>query len=274
MMANVSYQNNAIPSYVNDLIDDCRFSPEGEAVFLSEEGDERDIVASSEATPTTVASYVLEDGTAVPAKVAGGIAATNLDIPGMRSTAMGPSSKIFSNQAPFRQPPQKENHMGFATYRRGQTTKSQKPRRMSGEKQDERGGRREQAKRSRARKKLLVESLQQSVQQFKEENEKLKASLKFHLGEEAANKLLARHKSSSSVEVDKLGNKALDDTDSDFLKALETAQHNFCVTDPALPDNPIVYATQGFLNLTGYTLEQVVGRNCRFLQGKMMIMNE
>ena len=30
---------------------------------------------------------------------------------------------------------------------------------------------------------------------------------------------------------------------------------------------PIVYATQGFLNLTGYTLDQVLGRNCRFLQG-------
>ncbi|GMH77467.1 hypothetical protein TL16_g07420, partial [Triparma laevis f. inornata] len=41
----------------------------------------------------------------------------------------------------------------------------------------------------------------------------------------------------------------------------------FVVTDPSLPDNPIVYATQGFLSLTGYTLPQVLGRNCRFLQG-------
>ena len=39
------------------------------------------------------------------------------------------------------------------------------------------------------------------------------------------------------------------------------------MTDPSLPDNPIVYATQGFLNLTGYSLDQVLGRNCRFLQG-------
>jgi PAS domain S-box-containing protein len=34
-----------------------------------------------------------------------------------------------------------------------------------------------------------------------------------------------------------------------------------------LPDNPIVYASQGFLNLTGYSLDQILGRNCRFLQG-------
>ena len=52
-----------------------------------------------------------------------------------------------------------------------------------------------------------------------------------------------------------------------FIKALQTAQQNFVVTDPSLPDNPIVYATQGFLNLTGYSLDQVLGRNCRFLQG-------
>lgn len=62
-------------------------------------------------------------------------------------------------------------------------------------------------------------------------------------------------------------NKVLDDPDFSFIKALQTAQQNFVVTDPSLPDNPIVYATQGFLNLTGYTLNQVLGRNCRFLQG-------
>ena len=39
------------------------------------------------------------------------------------------------------------------------------------------------------------------------------------------------------------------------------------LSDPRLPDNPIVFATPGFYKLTGYTPEQVLGRNCRFLQG-------
>ena len=39
------------------------------------------------------------------------------------------------------------------------------------------------------------------------------------------------------------------------------------ISDPSLPDNPIVYASAGFLVLTGYKLDQVLGRNCRFLQG-------
>jgi PAS domain S-box-containing protein len=59
----------------------------------------------------------------------------------------------------------------------------------------------------------------------------------------------------------------LDDPDYSLVKALQTAQQNFVISDPSLPDNPIVYASQGFLALTGYTLEQVLGRNCRFLQG-------
>ena len=40
------------------------------------------------------------------------------------------------------------------------------------------------------------------------------------------------------------------------------------VTDPRQPDNPIVLANQAFLDLTGYSAEEVVGRNCRFLQGE------
>jgi len=51
------------------------------------------------------------------------------------------------------------------------------------------------------------------------------------------------------------------------VKALQTAQQNFVITDPLLPDNPIVFASAGFLTLTGYSLDQVLGRNCRFLQG-------
>ena len=42
---------------------------------------------------------------------------------------------------------------------------------------------------------------------------------------------------------------------------------SFCVTDPSLPDNPVIYASDGFCHLTGYEYEEVVGRNCRFLQG-------
>jgi PAS domain S-box-containing protein len=40
------------------------------------------------------------------------------------------------------------------------------------------------------------------------------------------------------------------------------------ITDPRQPDNPIVLANQAFLDLTGYSADEVLGRNCRFLQGE------
>jgi PAS domain S-box-containing protein len=49
--------------------------------------------------------------------------------------------------------------------------------------------------------------------------------------------------------------------------ALERTRMPMVVTDPRLPDNPIVLANQAFLDLCGYEADEVVGRNCRFLQG-------
>ncbi|CAG8908875.1 unnamed protein product [Penicillium egyptiacum] len=41
----------------------------------------------------------------------------------------------------------------------------------------------------------------------------------------------------------------------------------FCLTDPSRPDNPIIFASEGFHSSTQYGMDYVLGRNCRFLQG-------
>ena len=41
----------------------------------------------------------------------------------------------------------------------------------------------------------------------------------------------------------------------------------FVITDPDLPDNPIIYASPAFCAHTLYSKEEVENRNCRFLQG-------
>lgn len=49
--------------------------------------------------------------------------------------------------------------------------------------------------------------------------------------------------------------------------AMESAMNGILITDPTAPDNPITYANPGFGDMTGYSVDEVVGRNCRFLQG-------
>ena len=52
-----------------------------------------------------------------------------------------------------------------------------------------------------------------------------------------------------------------------FAAAIRATRMSMLITDPRQPDNPIVFANNAFLRLTGYKREEVVGRNCRFLQG-------
>lgn len=49
-------------------------------------------------------------------------------------------------------------------------------------------------------------------------------------------------------------------------RAVESVRNGICITNPRLPDNPIIYVNDAFLSMTGYGRHQVLGRNCRFLQ--------
>jgi len=59
----------------------------------------------------------------------------------------------------------------------------------------------------------------------------------------------------------------LQDRGNIFFAAVGMTRMPMTVTDPRQPDNPVVFANGAFLDLTGYTDEEVIGRNCRFLQG-------
>ena len=41
------------------------------------------------------------------------------------------------------------------------------------------------------------------------------------------------------------------------------------ISDPHLPDNPIIACNDAFTELTGYNADEVIGRNCRFLRGDL-----
>lgn len=57
-------------------------------------------------------------------------------------------------------------------------------------------------------------------------------------------------------------------TQVDILEAaFDSFDNTIVVTDPRQEDNPIVYVNRGFEKITGYSFEEAVGKNCRFLQG-------
>nr|AHZ63927.1 phototropin [Percursaria percursa] len=59
-----------------------------------------------------------------------------------------------------------------------------------------------------------------------------------------------------------------------LTQVLSSLRHTFAVADATLPDMPLVYASDGFYTMTGYTKDEVLGHNCRFLQGEATDLNE
>ena len=59
------------------------------------------------------------------------------------------------------------------------------------------------------------------------------------------------------------------DAGDPFVAAFANSLTAMMVSDPTLPDNPIVYVNAAFEALTGYAADEVIGRNCRVLQGPL-----
>ena len=53
-----------------------------------------------------------------------------------------------------------------------------------------------------------------------------------------------------------------------LTQILDACVNGITLSDPDLPDNPVVYANKVFEEMSGYSSDEIVGRNCRFLQGE------
>mmetsp|Transcript_13741 Transcript_13741/g.20024 ORF Transcript_13741/g.20024 Transcript_13741/m.20024 type:complete len:534 (-) Transcript_13741:206-1807(-) len=134
---------------------------------------------------------------------------------------------------------------------------------------------REHAKRSRVRKKFMLESLQEQVRGLQKENVHLRMLIQEKIPlhaqkiiDDCCQKNTLFGDFQKNAEKEKSDDaKELVRSDFCLIESLTSGQQNFVLSDPRLPDNPIVFASPGFYELTGYTQDQVLGRNCRFLQG-------
>ena len=59
----------------------------------------------------------------------------------------------------------------------------------------------------------------------------------------------------------------MDDGTDPFVAAVRATRMPMIITDPRQTDNPVVFANDAFCRLSGYERREILGRNCRFLQG-------
>jgi PAS domain S-box-containing protein len=146
------------------------------------------------------------------------------------------------------------------------------------------------AKKARLKKKNFIQLLEQGVKELQAENMLLRKHINTHCSVSADAMLKEEYKSTTTaVSLDsqlntlrprKKSDTIGDETDSTseietvirtsdlvFLKTLKDSLVAFTITNPNLIDNPIIFCSDEFCTMTGYAKEEVLGRNCRFLQG-------
>jgi len=119
-----------------------------------------------------------------------------------------------------------------------------------------------------------METLRDNVVTLVNENKKLKLlaqrCLPVHISQEISSACTVQ----LPENINQMVQQVMSRNDRNLIYELKLQQRSFCINNAAAPDMPIVYASPAFVELTGYDLQYMVGKNCRFLQGPDTDRNE
>jgi PAS domain S-box-containing protein len=109
------------------------------------------------------------------------------------------------------------------------------------------------------RQKVVLENLKSAILSLPEHNENLFPSNNIEdedlisISDYLANEIQKRKEAENKSKL--------------YERAINSSSNGIIITDPNLADNPMIFCNPAFLEVTGYTLDEVIGKNCRFLQG-------
>ncbi len=109
------------------------------------------------------------------------------------------------------------------------------------------------------RQKVVLENLKSALLSLPEQSEKLFVSSQF----EKEDIILISDFLTKQIQRRKEAEKTI----KLYERAINASNNGIVITDYALPDNPLMFANPAFYETTGYSPEEVLGKNCRFLQG-------
>lgn len=121
-----------------------------------------------------------------------------------------------------------------------------------------------------------METLRDSVVSLVNENKKLKIVAKNHLPQSVSQVVLSTCKLQLPENINQMVHQVMSKSDRNLIYELKNQQRSrsFCIVNAAVADMPIVFASSAFCELTGYDMQELVGKNCRMLQGPATDRNE
>lgn len=123
------------------------------------------------------------------------------------------------------------------------------------------------ARKTRVKKKAELEILRDKMLSLVCESKRLKGVITANLPIPLAQRVFEQADSNLPENIMSIVQQVITRQEKSVFEDLKLQQRSFCIVNATVPDLPIIYASVDFCKLTGYPTDEIIGKNCRLLQG-------